>query len=431
MNKTLRAAAASLWIILSVAFLLRAGYLWKYTHEHPRQAVSVIPFLFESGNIAHSLAGGNGFGSPFRVDTGPTAWLPPVYPLLLAGVFRLFGVYTFQSYLAAVFLNIFFVTLACVPIYFAGKRIGGPGVAAGAAWLWAVFPNAILIPIESMWDACLSALLVAVIFWATLELAESRRVRDWLGYGLLWGVALLTNTTLGAALPFFLAWLAWRAHERSEVWLGKACLSVGVAVLCCVPWTIRNYEVFHEFVPVRSILGLQLWLGNNDQTQDVFLGDLHPIYNGDERAKYIEMGEMAYMRAKQHEAVQYMLAHPAREAHLVGNRAIAVWSGGTPNPVTDFIRAGSAWFRFVVLFNLLAAAGTLAGIFALVRRRSIYAFPAAVFPVVFPWAYYLTLVLPRYRLAIDPIVMLLMAVALREIFHSSGGAPERALRGAR
>jgi hypothetical protein len=91
-----RAVATSLWIILAIALLLRVGYLWNYTHEHPQQAVAVVPFLFESGNIAHSLAVGNGFSSPFRVDTGPTAWLPPIYPLLLAGIFRTFGSYTFH-----------------------------------------------------------------------------------------------------------------------------------------------------------------------------------------------------------------------------------------------------------------------------------------------------------------------------------------------
>src|SRR5580700_10964391 len=146
MKKRLRAAATSIWLILAVALLLRVGLLWNYQHTHLRQAVSVLPFLFESGNIAHSLAIGNGFCSPFRVDTGPTAWLPPVYPLLLAGIMRIFGSYTFHSYIAAALLNIFFATLTCVPIFAACKRISGLGVAAGAAWLWAIFPNAILIP---------------------------------------------------------------------------------------------------------------------------------------------------------------------------------------------------------------------------------------------------------------------------------------------
>jgi 4-amino-4-deoxy-L-arabinose transferase-like glycosyltransferase len=418
MKKTLRTAATSLWVIFAVALFLRVGYLWNYAHDHPRQAVSVVPFLFESGNIAHSLAVGAGFSSPFRVDTGPTAWMSPVYPLVLATVFHVFGIYTFYSFIAAASLNIVFVTLACAPIFFAAKRIGGLGLAAGAAWLWAVFPNAILIPVQSMWDASLSALLVATIFWATVTLAESARVRDWCAYGLLWGFTLMTNATLIALLPFLLAWLAYRAHKQQRPWIGRATLSIGIVALCCAPWTIRNFEVFHSFVPLRSGLGLQLWLGNNDDTQDIFRAELHPIYDADERSKYIEMGEVAYMHEKQLEAVQYMKAHPAREAHLIERRIISLWSGGTPTPVKDFLNAPSLWFRFVLLFNLVVAVCALLGLVILFRRRSVYAFPAAVFPFVFPWAYYLSLVLPRYRLPIDPVVMLLTAIAIERI-----GAP--------
>jgi 4-amino-4-deoxy-L-arabinose transferase-like glycosyltransferase len=420
-----RAVAASLWLILAIALLLRVGYLWSYTYEHPRQAVSVVPFLFESGNIAHSLAVGNGFSSPFRVDTGPTAWLPPIYPLLLAGIFRTFGSYTFHSFIAAALLNISFATLTCVPIFFAGKRIGGLGVAAGAAWLWAVFPNAILIPVQSMWDASLSALLVAAIFCATLALAESSRVRDWCAYGLLWGITLMTNATLAALLPLLLGWVAYRSHKQRRPWFGRLALSIGIVVLCCLPWTIRNYEIFHTFVPLRSGFGLQLWLGNNDDTKDIFRAELHPIYNADERARYIQMGETAYMQEKQQQGVEYMTAHPAREAHLIGNRIISVWSGGTPTPVKDLLNVPSLWFRFVLLFNVIAAMGALIGIVILFRRRSVYAFPAAVFPVVFPWAYYLTLVLPRYRLPIDPIVMLLAAIAFGSLARLLSSASTR------
>jgi len=416
MKRKLRAAATSLWVIVSVALVLRLGYLIHYTDEHPKQAVSVIPFLFESGNIAYSLAMGHEFSSPFRVETGPTAWLPPVYPLLLAGVFHFFGAFTFHAYIAAALLNICFVTLACVPIYFIGKRIGGVEVAAGAAWLWAVFPNAILLPIQSMWDACLCALLATTILWATLAIADSKRLRDWCGYGLLWGVTIMTNATLIALLPLLLGWLAYRAHKAQRAWIGRISLSAAIVALCCVPWTIRNFEVFHRFIPLRSILGLQLWLGNNDQTKDIFRGDLHPIYNSDERAKYIQMGEIAYMQSKQQEAVHYILTHPGREMHLAGNRFISIWSGGTPSPVVYFLHA-SSWPRFVLLFNLAVAVGALFGIVALFRQRNVYAFPVALFPLIIPWAYYLTLALPRYRLPIDPIVMLLTAVALKMLIR--------------
>ena len=70
----------------------------------------------------------------------------------------------------------------------------------------------------------------------------------------------------------------------------------------------------------------------------------------------------------------------------------------------------SLWFRYVLIFNILTAVGALAGIIVLVARRSAYTFPLAIFPLVLPWAYYLTIVEPRYRQPVDPVVMLLTAI---------------------
>ena len=416
-RRRLRAFATSLTLILIVAAGVRLGFAWDYTQQNSRQALSVIPFTFEPGNIAASIARGQGFSSPLRVPTGPTAWMTPVYPLLLAGIFRFFGVYTFHSFVAAVLLNILFAALTCVPVYYAGQRMGDSGIGAGAAWLWAIFPNAILIPFESMWNACLSALLAATILWATLALAESRRARDWCAYGLLWGFTLMTNPTLACLLPLLLGWLAYHAHKEGRTWLTKPLLALGVAILCCVPWTVRNYNVFHTFVPLRSVLGLQLWAGNNSQSTDMPINLLHPLNDADERAKYVAMGEIAYMRQKQHEAVTYMLTHPRREVYLTANRFVAFWTGGTPDPLKDFEQIHSRWFRYVLIFDICAGIGALAGIVLLFWRRSMFAFPLAVFPIVFPCVYYFSVVLPRYRLPIDPVVLFLAAIAIAFFFN--------------
>src|SRR5215469_7947647 len=185
-----RRALTSLVLIVVVAFGLRLGYAWDQTANIPREGIGRLPFQTETGHIAYSLATGKGFGSPFQRDSGPTAWLAPVYPLLVAGIFKTFGLYTRTSFFVAVFLNILFSSATCVPIFYAGKRVAGLGAGAGAAWLWALFPNAILIPFEWIWDTSLAALLAAIILWATIELPESGRSRDWVGYGLLWGLAL-------------------------------------------------------------------------------------------------------------------------------------------------------------------------------------------------------------------------------------------------
>lgn len=391
-------------MIVIVALGLRLGFAWNYQHQFSQQALRIIPFLFESGNIAHSIATGGGFSSPFRVETGPTAWTTPVYPLLLGGVMKVFGPYTFASYVAAVLLNILFSTAVCVPLFFAAKRIGGLRLAALASWLWAIFPNAILLTYESLWETSLSALLGATLLWATLRVAGSRNGSAWVGYGLLWGFALMTNAVLISLLPFLFWWIG-PAGKR-------VALALGIALLCCVPWTIRNYAVFHTFVPLRSILGLQLWVGNNPQAKVIWLGEQHPIHDTAERNHYIEIGEIAYMKEKERAAIRYMLAHPGREADLIAGRFVSFWSAGTTSPVRDLLRSRSAWFRYVLIFNLAAALGTLAGLIRLCRARSVYLIPVVGFPLILPWAYYLTLALPRYRHPIDPVLMLLTGAAI-------------------
>lgn len=397
-----------------MAFGARAGYAWYEVRTISRAALVAAPYDYEPGAIGYSLAAGHGFSSPFRWPTGPTAWTTPVYPLLFAGVIKVFGPFTFQAFLAAVLLNILFSTATCVPVFYAGKRLGGPAIGAAGAFLWAIFPNAVVIPFQWIWDTSLSGLLAAALVWATLAVADSRRLRDWAFYGVLWGLALMTNATLLAGLPFLLVWMAYRARKAEGSWFSRPALAAAVTLLCCVPWTVRNYVVFHAFVPLRSVLGLQLWVGNNDQYRDQFPAWMHPIDNPGEFAKYVRMGEIAYMREKERAAIEWMLDCPRREAELIRIRVIATWLG-TPHPVRDFLRTRSLAIRVVFIANFLVAAGALAGLFVTLAKRAYrpYFIPLAAFPLLFPIPFYLSEAQFRYRYPIDPLVMLLAAIAVR------------------
>src|SRR5579872_1837041 len=256
MNRALRKATTSLLLIIVVALGTRIAFAWYEVRQISSQVLSIVPFQTETGHIAYSIASGKGFSSPFQRNTGPTAWLAPVYPYLLAGVFKLFGIHTLRSFFAALGLNILFSAATCVPIFYAGKRFATLGVGSAAAWLWAFFPNAIIIPFEWIWDTSLSAFLLATLLWTSLELAESRRLRNWCLYGLLWGFALLTNPAVAMLFPVLLAWAALRNRagdrEHASAWLVRPALAATIAFLCCVPWTIRNYVQFHRFIPLRS-----------------------------------------------------------------------------------------------------------------------------------------------------------------------------------
>ena len=93
----------------------------------------------------------------------------PVYPALVAGVFKIFGIRTAHAFYATVALNILFSVAACVPIFWIGRRAGGVGTGAVAAWMWALLPTAIIIPYQWVWDTSLAALLVATLTWATIR----------------------------------------------------------------------------------------------------------------------------------------------------------------------------------------------------------------------------------------------------------------------
>jgi hypothetical protein len=457
MRNTLHKAATSLALIVIVAVGVRVGFAWDQARKIPPGVLGTVPFQQETGNIAYALAQGKGFSNVFRTETGPTAWLAPVYPLIVAATFKLFGTFTARAFFACVALNILFSSSACLPIFFVGKRIGGLGVAAGAAWLWAVFPSGVMMPFEWIWDTSLSALLAALILWATLELVESERWLDWGVYGVLWGLALMTNPALGVLLPFLLGWAAFRGRGESRLRWQWVALAAGVSILFCLPWTIRNYGAFHRFIPVRSNLPFELWLGNNDIFDEHARGGRRSITRTEEARRYTQLGELAYMTEKWELATSFMKSHPRLEQQLVGRKFVAFWMG-TEAPVKNFRETDSWLIRGILLSSFLTAVGALFGVVVLwaekkkiTERRGVRrggevtdekmdgagemartaVFPVAVFPIVFPCLYYLTHADLRYRHPIDPIVLSLTVAALAGVWRMATGTNREGLEESR
>ncbi|MGB2590483.1 MAG: glycosyltransferase family 39 protein [Candidatus Acidiferrum sp.] len=440
MKRLIQKMATSLALIVIVALGARIAFAWDQARKVPEGVLGIVPFQNEVGNIAYALAQGKGFSNVFRMETGPTAWLTPVYPLLVAGTFKAFGAFTERAFYACVALNVLFSAVACVPIFYAGRRIAGLGVASGAAWLWALFPSAIMMPFEWIWDTSLSALLAAALLWATLAVAESERVRDWCGYGLLWGLSLLTNPALGALLPFLLGWAAFRGRGESGARWKRAAMAVGVTILCCLPWTIRNYAAFHRLIPLRSNFPLELWLGNNDIFNPHARNGLRSITRMEEARTYAQLGETEFMHEKWKVATTFMRENPGLEMQLAWNKFVAFWIG-TDSPVRDFQASHSLLIQGILIWNFVTAMGALIGLIVLWKegssaeqtsdrpagRRAVrkeraekneaenkisYAIPLGAFPIVSPCLYYVTHAYLRFREPIDPVVLLLAAVAV-------------------
>ncbi len=402
--------AKSVWLITAITLALRLTYFLYMAHLIPSTVLATVPFQNEVGNVAAALAGGEGFCCLFRQPTGPTAWLAPAYPLLVASVFKMFGTFTLRSFYCAVFLNCVFSALATAPLFFAGKRACGLRTAVLGAWIWAIFPSGIILPFEWIWDTSLSVLLAAALLWSTLKLKESVRQSDFVLYGLLWGFSLLTNPALGAVLPFLVAWI-WYQHRANRVRTMRSVLTAVVTmILTCLPWTARNYAQFHRFIPERSNFPFEFWSGNNE-IFDQQSRAVHRITRYEQAHLYAEMGESKFLDDKMQKAVHFVRIHPGLYAELFGRRMIATWFG-TASPWRDFARTDSLLARFLIIWNTMALCGVAGGLVRLYWSGRTYFVPVASFPIIFPVTFYIAHTTLRHRHPCDPMVALLVAVAI-------------------
>ncbi len=135
-----------------------------------RAGVVLFLFAHETGRLARSIASGQGFSSPLHALTGPTAFQAPLFPFLLAGVFRLFGIYTDTSAFVIPALNSLFSALTCLTVFYIGEKTFGRTAANLAGWTWALLPTAVILSVHRVELAPLVALLLSLMVLLTLHL---------------------------------------------------------------------------------------------------------------------------------------------------------------------------------------------------------------------------------------------------------------------
>jgi 4-amino-4-deoxy-L-arabinose transferase-like glycosyltransferase len=407
LSKALRFLCSPIVIVLA-GFVLRAAYLVVTIHGLPASAGNRYPTGGEVGSIAASLAAGQGFSSPLDVDSGPTAWTTPVFPLLLAGFFKIFGIYTLQASIAIRLLNIVFSSITSYAVFLLGRRLFGNAVGVAAGWFWALLPKAIYFPVMWVWDTSLSALILCVCLLATYALEQRQNVKMWIGYGALWGFATLVNAALLSVFPGSLLFLVYRARLRGARWLNLAAFALLGFGLTLSPWIIRNQLVFRGQVFLRSNFGLELWLGNNPEVPVTWSWWQHPTESAKEKAEFLRLGEVAYMQEKKAAAVQFIRTHPADTARFQYHRFMQTWTG-FEEPFLDVWRG--ATLRSELLLNYSLTTFMLVGLLLARRRLPAESGPLLNVLVLFPAVYYITHTTSRYRHPIDPVIVLLAAYA--------------------
>jgi len=395
--------------LLPLSFLLQvaaAGALHQY---RTRQGDDHFEFGWEMGRVGRSIAQGHGFSSPYEGNTGPTAWEPPLYPYLIGGVFKVFGIYTQASAWVLLSINSLFATLTCIPIFLIARRTFGERIAMWSAYGWALNPYVWYWSIHWIWDTTFTPLVLTCIFLLALELQEWPGLRGWALFGALYGVGALANPTMLAFLPFCGLWIWRQRYRRGLPSIGGVALSSVVFFLVLSPWVIRNYEVFGRFVFLRDDFGLQVRLGNGPHADGMLMAYLQPNLNHLELEKFQEMGELAYGESCKQVAFAWIREHPTRFAVVSLKRFFYYWNG-IPKPTSSVAPVDFRNSAFLAT-SVLA----LWGLGRALRQKRPGAWLYAGLVLTYPTVYYFVFPHARYRHPIEPELLILIVFLLSEV----------------
>jgi hypothetical protein len=423
-HTSLRGPARIFW----TGFAVRVLYLTLAHTFRIRPAEDHFQFGWEAGRIARALVTGYGYSDPFAnaflAHTGPTAWLPPLYPLLMAAIFRVFGVYTHASAWVLLTIQSAFSAATAMATYEIAARCVNRRVALWSAWIWALYPAAMQYAVRWPWEMTITTALFAWVLILSLRMrnigatatesgapsfapsakdgvSRASATALWLAFGLLWALIALSNSTLLIFLPVCGLWILMGTWRGPRSLIGPA-LAALIFLACIAPWTIRNAQVFHTFIPLRGNLGAELYMGNGPGSNGLLMEFDHPFQSPGQLRLYASMGEVRYVAMRGAAAKAYIAADPAHFAADVARRIYFFWAG-VPHPSDE------AWYNEAgrtVNFAFISLAGLFGLAFALTRRVPAAGLFAWAF-LLLPIPYYLVTVHARFRHPLEPLICIL------------------------
>lgn len=354
--------------------------------------------------VAVSIMSGHGVGSPFSVtdNTGPTAWVGPVYPYALAGVYRHFGSHGSVSPKIIFGLQALLSALTVIPMIGIARWTVGRATGLLAAWIWAVFPWFSKWSVTWVWETSLSALLLCLIIWYALYLAaQTRTIKHWVGFGALAGFAILASASLGSVIFVCLLFCCSKLPWKNGF---KPLLSGVICLIVLSPWAIRNYTAFHQIILTRSNFWAEFYQGNYHRSDGLGTRFFHPTGSFKEYAAYKQLGEVGYDESRKAVALQFVRANPKEFAAITLNRISYFWMGST----MDTQRGLIAWYWMPAMYRILAVL-LLPAILILIWRK-VYAWQVMLgVLLLYPIPYCLAVADVRYRHPIEPLMLLLAA----------------------
>jgi 4-amino-4-deoxy-L-arabinose transferase-like glycosyltransferase len=245
-------------LIILLAVIVRLAFVvavdtGKLRVEHNPDAEDYLSF-------AYNLATGVGFAhaihedQPFSQPVEFSAWRTPLYPMFLSVAFHVSrNTFFLQS------LQVALVTLSLYFFLRLGLLLFGELPALIAGLVFALYPPLIYYTAELTTESLFLFLLSAVLFVFYQGGKEPSALRCF-SLGVLTGLAALCRPNGLMLVPAIglAMWLTMRSRGQAL----RRVIVLGLAVAMVVlPWTYRNYRLYHKFVLISTNGGNNLWFG--------------------------------------------------------------------------------------------------------------------------------------------------------------------------
>jgi 4-amino-4-deoxy-L-arabinose transferase-like glycosyltransferase len=420
--------------IVLVALLLRIAVIGADSGYQPAND------SFEYDYYARSIASGDGYPtSGYLLQGGPTAFRGPAYPFALGAVYALSG----DSVTAGRLLGALFGTGAVVVLFLLVRRVWGRRVGLVAATLAAVFPPLVLLSRDLLSEP-LFVLLELTAVLCVLEFRRSGRLLRWaVAAGLVCGLAILTRPNgFVLTIPIVLGLWTLRPRLRASA-LAAPATCVLCAAVAIAPWVVRDAIEFGRLVPVTTSSGVAAGGTYNEAAYRDPAGpgawrdpqaipQFKPLFTTpgiDEATVDVTLRKEARDFAWEHpgyvaEAAAWNLLRmfEITGGSVVDRHGDAIYDRGIGSAYPTAERIGLALAAVLAAVGLVALFGPWA--------RSADGSPRRPHGPLFLWMVPLLMLVttlpiagvPRYRVMIDPFLLILAAIGLLALWDRRPGA---------
>ncbi|MBI1758412.1 MAG: glycosyltransferase family 39 protein [Actinobacteria bacterium] len=391
-------AAAGLYLVAGTAYAIALGDTLRYYDE--QVYLQLARTLVDHGR--YSLDG-----------VSSTAYRPPGYPFLLAGVDALGG-----GIVAMRLLGVLALAGSVLLAYRLGVRVHGRVAGAVAAVLMAGYPLLVFTAGTLYPQVHAMALLLLGLEWSlrATETAGRRRAGFGCGAGLSWGLMILAVPTFAVSVLLIGGWLLWR--HRPAAWRVLPVLALSAAVLPGA-WCVRNAVVLHAFVPVSTNNGINLILGNSEHVT-AGGGRVGDISAYESAAQRLGLSEVQLDRYYRQAATRWVADHPGSATRLYAGKVVNNFSyhnelatSGQNSTAKDLVSALS-FYPLLLLFGVRA-----------VRWRRLRSLERLLIVLVLGNVLLLAVFYTRlrFRVPLDGIMLISSAAALAELARRWWPAP--------